>query len=69
MNLEDYGIGSLLTKEDLQTWKDLCYLYKFCEEKNFSIFDIVAESISQCKKCHAEEIGRQVLDGLMKEFK
>jgi hypothetical protein len=66
MNLEDYTLGDLVSSGDLQIWKDLCYLYKFCEEKDDSIFDLLGEEISKFKRCHAEEIGRQVLDGLMR---
>lgn len=69
MNLEDYSLGNLITNEDLQIWKDLCYLNKFCEEKDCSIFDILGESIEGAKRSHAEGIGRQVLDGLKNEFK
>lgn len=69
MNLEDYTLGNLVSIEDLKKWKDLIYIYKFCEEKDDNSFDAIAETVSLRKQMFAQDIGRIILDSLIKELK
>lgn len=66
MNLEDYTLGNLLTIDDLKKWKDLIYIYKLCDEKEFND---IAETVSISKQRFAKDIGYTILDALVKEMK
>jgi hypothetical protein len=66
MDLRDHPISDILDIEDIIKWKDLIYLYKLAEEKEFQE---IMETVSHSKKIFACEIGYMVLDVLVKEIK